>query len=152
MTHLAMEDLTVNADDIDGRGNNSYLRYDSVTGLMTVVAWDANLAFGATNVGAEGLGAAGSAAAKRQDRPGDRPGDRPAAIVPNSPMEQCLVTPEQFPEQPRRVPSPTGRCQTRRAGSSAGEWTGTTSLRRDSWPTARSQPSPSGGKQGRRLE
>jgi len=55
-TYLAAEDLTANADDIDGRGNNSYLRYDSTTGLMTVVAWDANLSFGATNVDAGGAG------------------------------------------------------------------------------------------------
>ena len=55
-TYLAMEDLTSNADDIDGRGNNSYLRYDSETGLMTVVAWDANLSFGAANVAAGGGG------------------------------------------------------------------------------------------------
>jgi len=50
-TYLAAEDLTDNFDDIDGPGNNSYLRYDSTTGLMTVVAWDANLSFGTQNGG-----------------------------------------------------------------------------------------------------
>lgn len=50
-TYLAMQDLTANMDDIDGPGNNSYLRYDSTTGLMTVVAWDANLSFGTMNAG-----------------------------------------------------------------------------------------------------
>lgn len=54
-TYLAAEDLTGNFDDIDGPGNNSYLRYDSTTGLMTVVAWDANLSFGAIGAGA-GMG------------------------------------------------------------------------------------------------
>ena len=50
-TYLAAEDLTGNFDDIDGPGNNSYLRYDSSTGLITVVAWDANLSFGAIGGG-----------------------------------------------------------------------------------------------------
>ncbi|PXA67296.1 hypothetical protein CTB96_11130 [Cryobacterium arcticum] len=53
-TYLAMQDLTANTDDIDGPGNNSYLRYDSETGLMTVVAWDANLSFGGMNGGMGG--------------------------------------------------------------------------------------------------
>jgi len=73
----------VNTDDIDGRGNNSYLRYDSATELMTVVAWDANLSFGATNVGAEGLGggqAGGQAGGDRPELPeGAVPGDAGAA-------------------------------------------------------------------------
>ncbi|GII97989.1 spore coat protein CotH [Sediminihabitans luteus] len=47
-TYLAFQDLVANDDDIDGRGNNSYLRYDEETGLMTVVNWDLNLAFGAS--------------------------------------------------------------------------------------------------------
>jgi len=75
-TYLAMEDLTVNNDDIDGRGNNSYLRYDSVTELMTVVAWDANLSFGATNGGAEGLGAGRGGGGQAPG--GQAGGDRPA--------------------------------------------------------------------------
>ena len=45
-TYLAAQDLMGNMDDIDGPGNNSYLRYDSETGLMTVVTWDLNLTFG----------------------------------------------------------------------------------------------------------
>ena len=44
--YLAFEDLVGNDDDIDGPGNNSYLRYDAETGGFTVVAWDHNLAFG----------------------------------------------------------------------------------------------------------
>lgn len=45
-TYLAFEDLIGNTDDIDGPGNNSYLRYDEESGSFTVVAWDHNLAFG----------------------------------------------------------------------------------------------------------
>jgi spore coat protein CotH len=45
-TYLAMQELINNFDDIDGPGNNSYLYYDTATGMFTVVAWDHNLAFG----------------------------------------------------------------------------------------------------------
>ncbi|MCK0110689.1 CotH kinase family protein [Ornithinimicrobium sp. F0845] len=44
--YLAFEDLVGNFDDIAGPGNNSFLRWDADTGVMTVVAWDHNLAFG----------------------------------------------------------------------------------------------------------
>lgn len=44
--YLAFEDLVANFDDIDGPGNNSYLRYDAESDGFTVVAWDHNLAFG----------------------------------------------------------------------------------------------------------
>ena len=44
-----MQDLIDNFDDINGPGNNSYLYYDSETGVFTVVAWDHNLAFGIRN-------------------------------------------------------------------------------------------------------
>ncbi|WP_415839447.1 CotH kinase family protein, partial [Nocardioides zeicaulis] len=53
--YLAFEELVDNFDDIDGPGNNSYLRYDATSGGFTVVAWDHNLAFG----GAPGGGGAG---------------------------------------------------------------------------------------------
>ncbi len=45
-TYLAVQELIDNGDDIDGPGNNSYLRYDADADLFTVVAWDHNLAFG----------------------------------------------------------------------------------------------------------
>jgi len=48
-TYLAMQDIVGNSDDIDGPGNNSFLRYDSETGAFTVVSWDLNLAFGQMN-------------------------------------------------------------------------------------------------------
>jgi spore coat protein CotH len=53
-TYLAFQDLVGNTDDIDGPGNNSYLAYDPATGLMTVVSWDLNLAFGASPGGVGG--------------------------------------------------------------------------------------------------
>lgn len=53
-TYLAMQDLVSNSDDIDGPGNNSYLRYDSATKKMTVVAWDQNLSFGGMGGGMGG--------------------------------------------------------------------------------------------------
>lgn len=59
-TYLAFQDLVDNFDDINGPGNNSYLRYDEETGIMTVVSWDLNLAFGTANVdGGGGAGAGG---------------------------------------------------------------------------------------------
>jgi spore coat protein CotH len=45
-TYLAAQELIANSDDIDGRGNNSYLYLDAGTGGFTVVPWDHNLAFG----------------------------------------------------------------------------------------------------------
>jgi len=71
-TYLAFQDLVDNFDDIDGPGNNSYLHYDPETGLMTVVSWDLNLAFGARNGGPDG-GAGGD-----QGGGGGPTGDLPA--------------------------------------------------------------------------
>ncbi|HUV19358.1 MAG TPA: CotH kinase family protein [Ilumatobacteraceae bacterium] len=53
-TYLAFQDLIGNADDINGRGNNSYLQYDTATDQFTVVSWDLNLAFDTANVGGGG--------------------------------------------------------------------------------------------------
>jgi spore coat protein CotH len=50
-TYLAVQELIGNFDDIDGPGNNSYLYYDAETGVVTVVPWDHNLAFGAIDGG-----------------------------------------------------------------------------------------------------
>ncbi|GIE76873.1 hypothetical protein Aph02nite_28230 [Actinoplanes philippinensis] len=44
--YLAVQELIKNSDDIDGPGNNSYLRYTTDKDQFTVVAWDHNLAFG----------------------------------------------------------------------------------------------------------
>ncbi len=50
-TYLAAQELIANQDDIDGRGNNSYLFYSESTGQLTVVPWDHNLAFGGLGQG-----------------------------------------------------------------------------------------------------
>ncbi len=57
-TYLAFEDLVGNFDDIDGPGNNSYLRWDADAEQFTVVAWDHNLAFGIQPGGGGPLGGA----------------------------------------------------------------------------------------------
>ncbi len=67
--YLAAQDVVQNWDDIDGPGNNSYLRWDEMTGLFTVVAWDQNLSFsGGTGAGTPGGGFGG---------PGAGGGERP---------------------------------------------------------------------------
>ena len=43
--YLAFEDLIGNWDDIEGPGNNSYLRWNETSQSFTIVAWDHNLAF-----------------------------------------------------------------------------------------------------------
>lgn len=68
--YLAVQELIANQDDIDGPGNNSYLRYDSATGRFTVVTWDLNLAFG-------GLGGGGFGGGERPDGAGAPPGGEP---------------------------------------------------------------------------
>lgn len=60
-TYLAFQELVDNFDDIDGPGNNSYLAYDADTGLMTVVNWDLNLAFGASPTAGDTMAGGGAA-------------------------------------------------------------------------------------------
>jgi len=76
--YLAIETLIDNFDDIDGPGNNSYLHWDAATGLVTVVAWDHNLALGVSN-GGPGGGQGGAPDG------GDRPGEDGA--MPGGPMQ-----------------------------------------------------------------
>jgi spore coat protein CotH len=45
--YMAFEDLIGNWDDIEGPGNNSYLRWSTADNTFTIVAWDHNLALGA---------------------------------------------------------------------------------------------------------
>ena len=76
--YLAFEDLVGNFDDIDGPGNNAYLRWDAESGGFTVVAWDHNLAFG----GAPGMGGGmdgGPGGGGPGAFPGGEDGDRPDA-------------------------------------------------------------------------
>lgn len=66
--YLALQEMIKNSDDIDGPGNNSYLRYTTGKDQFTVVAWDHNLAFGGMgagggiNRGAGGVPGGGAAA------------------------------------------------------------------------------------------
>ena len=82
--YLAFEEVVDNFDDIDGPGNNSYLRYDAESGGFTVVAWDHNLAFGGMGGGAGGPGGGRGAFPGGQDgelpegMPTDRPTDLPS--------------------------------------------------------------------------
>lgn len=59
--YLAAQELVANTDDIDGPGNNSYLRWDEATGTFTVIAWDQNLSYG-VSPGGGGAGAGGRTA------------------------------------------------------------------------------------------
>lgn len=74
-TYLAFQDLIGNADDINGRGNNSYLHYDYDTEQFTVVNWDLNLAFGTANVGGGGPGGVGFGDGQRPEPPAGAPAD-----------------------------------------------------------------------------
>jgi spore coat protein CotH len=60
--YLAMEELLANFDDIEGPGNNSYLRWDEETDRITIVAWDHNLALGGFGAGGFGGGEQGGGA------------------------------------------------------------------------------------------
>ena len=80
-TYLAFQDLIGNADDINGRGNNSFLQYDTTTNQFTVVSWDLNLAFNTANV-TGGAGALGGGQAGGVD--GGAAGGRPAGPPPDA--------------------------------------------------------------------
>lgn len=84
--YLALQELVGNFDDIDGPGNNAYLRYDEATKQFTVLSWDLNLAFNAMGGpgGAGGMGGAQPPAGgfvTRQAPPGGQlpPGGQPPA-------------------------------------------------------------------------
>lgn len=83
--YLAFEDLVENTDDIDGPGNNSYLRYDAETGGFTVVAWDHNLAFG-------GMGRMGGPGGERPE--GERPEGMPTEMPEGMELPEGMEPPE----------------------------------------------------------
>lgn len=90
-TYLAMMDLVDNFDDISGPGNNAYLWWSEDSGILTVVPWDLNLAFGVSmggggggqNGGGPGSGAppggarGGGVGMPGGDRPDGAPGGGP---------------------------------------------------------------------------
>ena len=79
--YLAFEEVVDNFDDIDGPGNNSYLRWDAESGAFTVVAWDHNLAFG----GSPGGGGFPGAGGERPERPEGMPTDLPPGMPTDLP-------------------------------------------------------------------
>ncbi len=92
--YLAMMDLVDNFDDIDGPGNNAYLYYDIEAGRFTIVPWDLNLAFGATNGDAGGRG--GGQPVGGAGRPeGAVPADGVAPPDGAAPLNDGAVTPGQ---------------------------------------------------------
>lgn len=96
-TYLAAQELIANFDDIDGRGNNSYLYYNTETQSFTVVPWDHNLAFGGFGGGDRGelAGAEGFTPPDGFDIPGEF--TSPEGFAP----------PEGFdPNAPEGVPGP----------------------------------------------
>ncbi len=93
-TYLAFEDLVGNFDDIDGPGNNSFLRWDEDAQQMTVVAWDHNLAFGVVNGGGGGGG-------------------------PTPPDGGVRPGPGELPERPEGLEPPDGTAGDRPAGARA---------------------------------
>ena len=93
-TYLAFQDLIGNADDINGRGNNSYLQYDTTTDRFTVVSWDLNLAFETANVGGAG-GAAGQVGGE-VGRPGGPPRDAAGGGGAGGPGDQANVLVDRF--------------------------------------------------------
>lgn len=100
--YLAFEDLIGNEDDIDGPGNNSYLSYDAESGLMTVIAWDHNLAFGGLG-GAGGPGGPGDMDADGEAGLGQAPG-RPGEIGQGLPEGAETTTPDGTVPQPPTMP------------------------------------------------
>ena len=95
--YLAFQELVNNFDDIDGPGNNSYLRYDAESDQFTVISWDLNLAFGGMGGGMGG------------------PGGMPAGGMPTGGMQP----PDGAAEPPEGIQPPEGAAQ-RPAGGGAG--------------------------------
>jgi spore coat protein CotH len=81
--YLAFEEVVGNFDDIDGPGNNSYLRWDAETGGFTLVAWDHNLAFGAGPGG--GAGMPGGFPGGGSERPEGMPTEMPEGMPTEMP-------------------------------------------------------------------
>ncbi|CUR58559.1 putative Spore coat assembly protein [metagenome] len=104
--YLAFEEVVDNFDDIDGPGNNAFLRYDATTGGFTVVAWDHNLAFGGSPGGAGGGGFPGGG-----DRPEGMPTDLPTDLASGMPTDLPSGMPSGMPEgeRPEGGPGMGGR-------------------------------------------
>lgn len=88
-TYLAFEAVVDNFDDIDGPGNNSYLFWDSSSEQFTVVAWDHNLAFGASPAGGQQGGDQRGGGPFGEPSTGDRPSNQPpSGVAPSTAPNQ----------------------------------------------------------------
>ncbi|QYJ03348.1 CotH kinase family protein [Nocardioides panacisoli] len=108
-TYLAFEDLVGNFDDIDGPGNNSFLRWDADTGLMTVVAWDHNLAFGGFGGMGGERGPGGPGGTEDGERPEVPEGFEPPTDgeMPDMPEGFEPPTDGEMPDMPEGFEPPT---------------------------------------------
>lgn len=94
--YLAFEELVDNFDDIDGPGNNAFLRYDAESGGFTVVAWDHNLAFG--GMGGPGGGEGGFPGGERPEgMPTERPEGMPTDLPTDMPDGERPETGDRSP-------------------------------------------------------
>lgn len=82
-TYLAVESLIGNQDTISGPGNNGYLHYDPETGLMTVVAWDHDVAFDSMG-GLGDAGGMGVPGSTQGPEGGNMPGNAPDQMQPGN--------------------------------------------------------------------
>ena len=104
--YLAAQDVVQNWDDIDGPGNNSYLRWDETTGLFTVVAWDQNLSFsGGMGAGMPG-GGFGGPGADGAERPTPPQGALPD--LPDGELPQGWPPQGEAPQDGERPARPDG--------------------------------------------
>ena len=92
--YLALQDLVGNWDDIDGPGNNSYLRYDEATKQFTVLSWDLNLAFSGT------AGPGGGGFAARQAPPAGQPPAGGQQLRPGGPGGRTNILVQRFQANP----------------------------------------------------
>lgn len=106
--YLAFEEVVDNFDDIDGPGNNSYLRYDAESGGFTVVAWDHNLAFGGSPGGGRGDMGGGFPGGPDGERPEGMPSGIPTEMPSGRPTEMPSGMPSQLPDGARPGGGPGG--------------------------------------------
>lgn len=128
-TYLAVQELVNNSDDIDGPGNNSYLQYDTGTGLFTVTAWDQNLSFGGMGGGMGGGGFPGGAGGGGFPGGGTPPTDLQLPDGATPPTDLALpdgATPPTGQAAPQGTddPAPTGQGARGPAGMGGGGMAG----------------------------
>jgi spore coat protein CotH len=98
--YLAFEEVVDNFDDIDGPGNNAYLRWDAESGGFTVVAWDHNLAFGGMGGPGGGPGGEGfpGGDGERPEPPEGMPTEMPTDLPSDLPEGMPTDMPTEMPD------------------------------------------------------